>query len=87
MYLLSISRFVAPKRNKKFGILLARIFSLKSNTFSCFRRNQVSPVQENSAYCSFRQEITIGQCKREIVLTDVCILIHILAYSRIFRHI
>ena len=35
----------------KFGILLVRTFSLKqknkSNTFSCFRRNQVLSVQEN----------------------------------------
>ena len=62
----------------KFEIILVKIFSLKqknkSNTSTCYRKNQISSLQENSPLqenSSFRQGITMRKCKTKSIQPGV----------------
>ena len=93
-------RALSPNDNRKFWILLVKIFSLKprnkSNTSSYYRRNQILFLQENSL--TFLQTINFVKiisrlgskketCKTKAIQADLGIFTHILTYSDIIRHI
>ena len=58
---------------------------IKSNTCSCYRKNQTLLLQEKGS-CCFRQEIIIGKCKSKAILVASGIFTNIPAYSSIVRH-
>ena len=71
-------RSPSSKCISKFEIILVKIFSLKqknkSNTSTCYRKNQISSLQENSPLqenSSFRQGITMRKCKTKSIQPGV----------------